>query len=124
MSAVIEHTTTVTATVTAAAAAAAGVAGAGPLAPLSTNSTTASGFVPAFQGWAGTFATDASAVLLSLDNAAVDVGKAAVIFLIIAGALLWFGRVNRRLGKDLVEGGILVAIFITFVVPFLMTLHY
>jgi hypothetical protein len=123
MSAAIEHTTTVTATVTAAAGAA-GAAAAAPLAPLSSNSTSAAGLVPAFQGWAGTFATDASAVLLSLDNAAVDVGKAAVIFLIIAGALLWFGRVNRRLGKDLVEGGVLVAIFITFVVPFLMTLHY
>jgi hypothetical protein len=123
MSAAIEHTTTVTATVTAAVGAA-GAAAAASLAPLSSNSTSASGLVPAFQGWAGTFATDASAVLLSLDNAAVDVGKAAVIFLIIAGALLWFGRVNRRLGKDLVEGGVLVAIFITFVVPFLMTLHY
>jgi hypothetical protein len=59
-----------------------------------------------------------------MDNAAVDVGKAAVVFLIIAGVVLWFTRVNKHVGKELVEGGIFIGLFIEFVVPFLMSIHY
>jgi hypothetical protein len=89
-----------------------------------TNSTGAPGLVPAIQGFANGFATNMTAVTLTLDNAAVDIGKAAVIFLVIAGVLLWFSRVNKRLGKELLEGGILIGLFIEFGVPFLMSIHY
>jgi hypothetical protein len=88
------------------------------------NSTSVSGIVPAIQGFVSGFATNASAVTLSMDNAAIDLGKAAVVFLVIAGVLLWFTRVNKHLGKDLVEGGIFIGLFIEFVVPFLMSIHY
>jgi len=88
------------------------------------NSTAASGIVPAIQGFANGFATNMSVVTLTMDNAAIDIGKAAVVFLVIAGVLLWFSRVNRHLGKDLVEGGVLIGLFIEFVVPVLMSIHY
>ena len=65
-----------------------------------------------------------TAVTLTMDNAAIDIGKAAVIFLVISGVLLWFSRVNKHLGKELLEGGILIGLFIEFGVPVLMSIHY
>ena len=50
--------------------------------------------------------------------------EAAVVFLVIAGVLLWFSRVNKRLGKELLEGGVIIGLFIEFVVPVLMSIHY
>jgi hypothetical protein len=88
------------------------------------NSTAISGLVPAIQNFASGFATNMSAVTLTMDNAAVDIGKAAVIFLVIAGVILWFTRVNKHLGKELVSGGILIGLFIEFGVPVLMSIHY
>lgn len=88
------------------------------------NSTAASGIVPAIQGFANSFAANAEVVTMTMDNAAVAIGKAAVVFLIIAGVMLWFTSVNRRFGRQLVEGGIVIGLFIEFVVPFLMSLRY
>ncbi|HUK75418.1 MAG TPA: hypothetical protein VLU99_06455 [Nitrososphaerales archaeon] len=99
------------------------------LAPLqqggSTNSTAAaSGIVGAVQSFASMFATNASLVTVAVDNAALDIAKAAVVLLVIVGVLLWFTRVNRRLGKDLVEGGVFIMIFIELVLPYLQSFHY
>jgi hypothetical protein len=93
-------------------------------APVGGNSTAISGLVPAIQNFASGFATNMTAVTLTMDNAAVDIGKAAVVFLVITGVILWFTRVNKRMGKELVSGGILIGIFIEFVVPILMSIHY
>jgi 2-keto-4-pentenoate hydratase len=76
------------------------------------------------QSFANGFATNMSTVTLTIDNAAVDIGKAAVVFLVVAGALLWFTRVNKHLGKELLEGGIIIGLFIEFAVPMLMSIHY
>jgi hypothetical protein len=69
-------------------------------------------------------ATNMSAVTLTMDNAAVDIGKAAVAFLVIAQVLLWFTRVNKDLGKSSWGGGIIVGVFIEFAVPVLMSMQY
>ncbi len=92
--------------------------------PSAANSTALSGFVPAIQNFASGFATNMTAVTLTMDSAAVDIGKAAVVFLVISGILLWFTKVNRHLGKDLLKGGILIGLFIEFGVPVLMSIHY
>lgn len=92
--------------------------------PAAANSTSLAGVVPVVQNFLGGFAANLTAVTLSMDNAAVDIGKAAVVFLIISGILLWFSRLNKHMGKELVEGGILIGLFIEFGVPFLMSLHY
>ena len=88
------------------------------------NSTSIAGIVPAIQNFANAFAANATLVTVTLDNAALDIAKAAVVFLVISGVLLWFSRLGRRLGKDLVQGGIIIGLFIEFVVPFLMSIHY
>lgn len=88
------------------------------------NSTSLAGILPAVESFANSFAANASLVTSTFDNAALDIAKAAVVFLIISGVLLWSSRVARRLGKELVEGGIVIALFIEFVVPLLMSLRY
>jgi len=87
------------------------------------SSSNSTGFVSTLQGFASGFAADMTAVTLTMDNAAIDIGKAAVIFLVISGVLLWFSRVNKHLGKELLEGGIIIGLFIEFAVPVLMSLH-
>ena len=93
-------------------------------APAVVNSTAASGIVPWIQNFANGFAANMSVVTLTMDNAAIDIGKAAVVFLVIAGVLLWFTRVNKHLGKELLQGGVIIGLFIEFVVPILMSIHY
>ena len=92
--------------------------------PPGANSTAISGIVSSIQSFASGFATNMAAVTLTMDNAAVDIGKAAVVFLVITGVILWFTRVNKRMGKELVSGGILIGLFIEFLVPVLMSIHY
>jgi hypothetical protein len=50
--------------------------------------------------------------------------SAAVVFLLIAGVLLWFSRVNNHFGKELLESERLIGICIEFGVPVLMSIHY
>jgi len=92
-----------------------------PVAPPS--NSTAAGLVPSLQGWVTAFAANAAAVTSTMDNAAIDIGKAAVVFLVIAGVVLWFSRVNKHLGKELLEGGVIIGLFIEFGVPLLMSIH-
>lgn len=94
-----------------------------PLSPPPSNSTGVSALVPTIQGWVNSFAVNAAVVTSTMDNAALDIGKAAFVFLVIAGVLLWFSHVDRRLGKELFKGGVVIGLFIEFVVPFLLTIH-
>jgi len=88
------------------------------------NSTSLAGIVPAVSNYAAQFAANVAMVTVAMDNAALEIGKAAVIFLIISGVIIWFTRVNRRFGKELVGGGVFIGLFIQFGVPFLMSLHF
>jgi len=88
------------------------------------NSTSAQALVPALQGWVTSFAINATAVTTTMDNAALDIGKAAVVFLVLAGVILWFSHVEKHLGKELVKGGIVIGLFIEFLVPLLLTIHF
>ena len=94
-----------------------------PATPAVANSTAVVGIVPWIQGFASSFAANASVVTLTMDDAAISIGKAAVVFLVIAG-VFWFTRINKHLGKELVQGGIIIGIFIEFIVPILMSIHY
>lgn len=71
------------------------------------------------QGWETNIAAGMNALLVSLENFVVTLGRQAVIFLIIIGVLLYFTRVSPLLGKRLLEGGIVIGLFIAFVVPYL-----
>lgn len=71
------------------------------------------------QGAEATIAADVTALLVSLENFALTLGKEAVVFLVIIGVLLYYTRLGTHMGKKLMEGGVVIAIFITFVVPYI-----
>lgn len=44
----------------------------------------------------------------------------AVVFLIILGVLLFYSGIGKRQGKQFIEGGVIIAIFLAFGVPYLV----
>jgi hypothetical protein len=87
------------------------------------SSASTSDIASVIQQFASQFANVGSAMLGSVDNAAVQIAKSAVVALIVLGVILYFTHVSKRLGKEFVEGGIILGFFTVFGVPFLMSLH-
>ncbi len=71
------------------------------------------------QGFETTVAANVNALMVSSENFAVTLGKDAVIFLVIIGVLLYFSTLSRHMGKRFVEGGIVIGVFVAYVVPYL-----
>ena len=71
------------------------------------------------QGAETTIASTLNALLVSLENLAITLGREAVIFLVIVGVLLYYSRLGPHLGKKLLEGGIVIGVFLLFVAPYL-----
>ena len=65
------------------------------------------------------FASTMSVVLTTVDSTVIDLARMAYVSLLMIGLLLYFTHVERRLGKDLIKGGIALAIISEFVFPFL-----
>ncbi len=87
-------------------------------APTSTN-----GFQPItyIQQLGGYVASNINLAMASVDNSLILIAKSAFVFLIILGVLLYYSRVGKRLGKELLEGGIIIGLFLAFGVPYLQT---
>ena len=60
-----------------------------------------------------------TALLATVDSTVVDVSRVAYISLVMVGLLLYYTHVERRLGKDLIKGGVALAILSEFVFPVL-----
>jgi len=58
-----------------------------------------------------------AAVLSSLNFAVMDIARVAYVACLLVGVLLYFTRVRRRLGRDLVAGGVLLVVVSEYVVP-------
>lgn len=88
------------------------------------NSTaTAGGFLTSAQSFISEATSTLSALATLLDNAALTIAELFVVFMLVTGLLLYFSRLNRRLGRELAEGGIIIAIIAKFIAPWLMSLH-
>ena len=72
------------------------------------------------QEWARGFANLMSQVLATIDTAVVDVARAAYVTILLIGFILYFTHVERRLGKDLIKGGFVLAVLSELVFPFLV----
>lgn len=70
------------------------------------------------------FAANMNVVIMTMDNAAIDVGK----WRSYSSSLQWssFGsqESTSTWGKGLLDGGILIGLFIEFVLPVLISVHY
>jgi hypothetical protein len=71
------------------------------------------------QQFAQQFSSTVSFLLSTLDSTVVDLSRIAYVSLLMLGLLLYFTHVERRLGKDLIKGGVALAILSEFVFPVL-----
>lgn len=71
------------------------------------------------QQYANEFTSDVSQALLTIDNTVVTITKLAFLTLLLLGVFLYFTRLHRRLGKDLIYGGVILAILSQVVFPLL-----
>ena len=74
------------------------------------------------QQFAQQFASTVSVVLTTVDSTVIDLARMAYVSLLMIGLLLYYTHVERRLGKDLIKGGVALAIISEFVFPVLSRL--
>jgi len=61
-------------------------------------------------------------LLTTLDTTVIQLARLAYVSVLLLGVLLYFTRVERRLGKDLIKGGVVLAVLTEFVFPALVKL--
>ena len=67
--------------------------------------------------FAGQFAIGTTAVLTSVNSAVVDIARVAYVTCMLVGVLLYFSHLSRRLGKDLVVGGVVLVVVSEYLIP-------
>ena len=68
------------------------------------------------------FASMVSMLLTTVDSTVIDLARMAYVSLLMVGLLLYFTHIERRLGKDLIKGGVALAVLSEFVFPVLTKL--
>jgi hypothetical protein len=71
----------------------------------------------AIQQFASQFAIGAAAVLTSVNSAVTDIIRVAYVTCLLIGVLLYFSHLGRRLGKDLMVGGVLLVVVGEYAIP-------
>jgi len=61
-------------------------------------------------------------LLTTIDTTVIQLARLAYVSVLLLGVLLYFTRVERRLGKDLIKGGVVLAVLTEFVFPALVKL--
>jgi len=74
------------------------------------------------QQFAQQFTSAVTALLATIDSTVVDLSRVAYVSLVMIGLLLYYTHIERRLGKDLIKGGVALAIISEFVFPVLTRL--
>ncbi len=69
------------------------------------------------QQLASQFATETAAVLTSVNSAVVDVIRVTYVTFLLLGVLLHFSHLARRLGKDLIVGGVVLVVLTEYLLP-------
>jgi anti-anti-sigma regulatory factor len=77
------------------------------------------GGVDLVQQLAKQFTSAVTVLLATIDSTVIDLSRVAYVSLLMIGLLLYFTHVERRLGKDLIKGGVALAIISEFVFPVL-----
>ena len=58
-------------------------------------------------------------LLQTIDDTVISLARVAFVTLLVLGFFLYFTHLHRRLGKDLMFGGVALAIISQFVLPFI-----
>lgn len=68
------------------------------------------------------FSSTVTVLLTTVDSTVVDLTRIAYVSLLMVGLLLYYTHVERRLGKDLIKGGVALAVISEFIFPVLTRL--
>jgi hypothetical protein len=63
------------------------------------------------------FTSALAALLTTVDSTVITLVRVAYVSVLLLGVLLYFTRLEKRLGKDLIKGGVVLAILSEFVFP-------
>jgi len=74
------------------------------------------------QSLAKQFTSLMTVVLTTIDTTVIQLARLAYVSVLLLGVLLYFTRAERRLGKDLIKGGVVLAVLTEFVFPALVKL--
>lgn len=66
------------------------------------------------------FTSTLTFLLTTVDSTVVDLARVAYVTLLLVGILLYYTHAAQRLGKDLIKGGVALAIVSEFVFPVLV----
>jgi hypothetical protein len=66
------------------------------------------------------FTSTMTFLLATVDTTVVDLVRVAYVTLLLIGVLLYYTHAAQRLGKDLIKGGVALAIISEFVFPWLV----
>ena len=66
------------------------------------------------------FTSFMSSLLTTIDVTVIDLARLAYVTVLLLGVFLYFTRLEKHLGKDLIKGGIILAILSEFVFPMLV----
>ena len=69
------------------------------------------------QNLAQGFTSIMSAVLTAVDTTVIELARLAYVSVLLVGVLLYFIHVEKRLGKDMIKGGVVLAVLSEFVFP-------
>jgi hypothetical protein len=79
-------------------------------------------FGSSIQQLAQQFTTVMTAILATVDSTVLDLARVAYVSVLLIGLLLYFTHLERRLGKDLIKGGVVLAVLSEFVFPLIVKL--
>jgi hypothetical protein len=74
------------------------------------------------QQFAQQFTSAVTLLLATVDSTVLDLSRIAYVSLVMVGLLLYYTHMERRLGKDLIKGGVALALLSEFVFPVLTKL--
>jgi len=74
-------------------------------------------FGSVIQQLAQEFTSTMTAVLNTIDTTVIDLARLAYITVLLLGLLLYFTHLEKRLGKDLIKGGVVLAFLSEFIFP-------
>lgn len=74
------------------------------------------------QSLAQQFTSLMTTVLTTIDSTVIQLARLAYVTVLLLGILLYFTHAERRLGKDLIKGGVVLAVLSEFVFPALIKL--
>ncbi len=74
------------------------------------------------QQFAQQFSSAVATLLSTVDSTVIDLSRVAYVTLLMLGLLLYFTHLEKRLGKDLIKGGVALALISEFVFPYLAKL--